>query len=116
MWYIVFKAAVSGLIISLVSHIAKTSPVLGALVVSLPLVSVLAMIWLWQDTKDFERIAIHSESTFWLVLPSLPMFLIFPALLRSGISFYLALALSCGITVILYFLMVTALKRFDISF
>jgi hypothetical protein len=116
MWYSIFKAAISGVIVSAVSETAKRSPALGALIASLPIVSVLAMIWLWRDTQDAERIAAHAESTFWLVLPSLPMFLVLPMLLRSGVQFYIALALSCAMTVVLYFLMIWILKRFGISF
>lgn len=114
MWYAIFKAALSGVIVSAVSETAKRSPSLGALIASLPIVSVLAMIWLWRDTHDAERIAAHAESTFWLVLPSLPMFLVLPALLRHGMPFYVALALSCALTVGLYVVTVWVLKRFGI--
>jgi hypothetical protein len=116
MIYAIVKAFLSGIIVSAVSETAKRSPSLGALIASLPIVSVLSMIWLWQDTKDSERIATHAESTFWMVLPSLPMFLILPALLRGGMHFYIALSLSCLITIVLYFLMVWAFKRFGFSF
>ncbi len=115
MWLAVFKAALSGILVAAVSETAKRSPALGALIASLPLVSVLAMIWLWNDTKDSERIAAHAEATFWYVLPSLPMFLVLPALLRAGVPFYLALGLSCALTVGLYLAMVWTLKRFGIN-
>ena len=78
MLYPILKALLSGIIIMAVSEIAKRSPAFGALVASLPLVSVLAIIWLWRDTVDTARIADHAEATFWYVLPSLPMFLVFP--------------------------------------
>ena len=94
--------------------IAKRSPGLGALVASLPLVSVLAMIWLWRDTGDTARIAIHAEATFWLVLPTLPMFLVLPWLLRAGTGFWAALGASCLLTVILYLVAVWLLARFGI--
>ncbi len=113
--YAVLKAIISGILISLVSETAKRSPALGALIASLPLVSVLAMIWLWQETQDTQRIAAHAEATFWYVLPSLPMFLVLPALLRMGMPFYAALALSCLLTTILYLVMVSALKHFGIN-
>ena len=116
MFYAIIKAALSGIIISAVSETARRSPSLGALIASLPLVSVLGMIWLWRDTHDSERIAAHAQSTFWLVLPSLPMFLALPALLRHGISFYPALALSCLLTIALYAAMVTVMKRFGVAF
>jgi hypothetical protein len=113
--FIIIKAAISGLLVAAVSETAKRSPALGALIASLPLVSVLAMIFLWRETADSERIAAHAESTFWYVLPSLPMFLVLPTLLRSGVHFYIALALSCLLTVALYLAMVWTLKRFGIS-
>jgi hypothetical protein len=74
MWYAIFKAGLSGILVSVVSETAKRSPSLGALIASLPLVSILGMIWLWRDTHDVERLSSHAEATFWFVLPSLPMF------------------------------------------
>ena len=115
MWYSVFKAALSGILVATVSETAKRSPALGALIASLPLVSVLGMIWLWRETGDAERIAAHAQATFWYVLPSLPMFLVLPALLRAGVHFYTALILSCILTAILYLIMVWTLKRFGIN-
>ncbi len=114
MLYLILKAAISGLIVATVSEIAKRSPGFGALVVSLPLVSILAMIWLWRDTQDADRLAAHAEATFWYVLPSLPMFLLIPVLLRHGISFWGALALGCAVTVILYAAVAALGPRFGI--
>ncbi len=74
------------------------------------------MIWMWRETGDAQRIASHAEATFWYVLPSLPMFLVLPALLRNGMHFYVALALSCLLTVILYLAMIWTLKRFGMTF
>ena len=116
MLYAALKAALSGLMVALISETARRSPAMGALVASLPVVSILAMIWLWRDTGDSERIAAHAQATFWYVLPSLPLFLILPALLRSGMGFYMALAVSCAVTVVLYGGMVWTLRRFGISF
>lgn len=115
MVYLLIKALLSGAIIAAVSEIAKRSPAFGALVVSLPLTSVLAFIWFWQDTRDTEGIAALSQSAFWFVLPSLPMFLVLPILLRGGVGFWPSLALSCLLTVSLYLSMVWVLGRFGIS-
>ena len=109
------KAALSGILIAIISDVSKRAPAFGALIASLPLVSVLSMIWLWHETGDKERLAHHAEATFWFVLPSLPMFLVLPALLRHGMGFYLALGLSCALTVALYLIMVWGLKRFGIE-
>lgn len=105
MLYLIVKAALSGVIIAAVSEIARRSPGFGALVASLPLVSVLGMIWLWRDTGDTARMAAHAGATFWYVLPSLPMFLLIPALLKRGVGFYPALVAGCALTVVLYLLM-----------
>lgn len=102
MLYLFIKAALSGVIIAAVSEIARRSPGFGALVASLPLVSILGMMWLWRDTRDVERLAAHAQATFWFVLPSLPMFLAVPAMLRRGAPFWGALAAGCALTVALY--------------
>jgi hypothetical protein len=102
MWYLVVKAALSGVIIAIVSQVAKRYPGFGALIASLPLVSVLGMIWLWRDKPDVPNMAAHVEATFWFVLPSLPMFLLIPWLLRSGLSFWASLAIGCAVTIALY--------------
>jgi hypothetical protein len=114
MLYLAAKALLSGLIIALVSEIAKRSPGVGALVASLPLVSVLAVIWLWRDTHDPARIATHLGATFWYVLPSLPMFLAVPWLLRGGLSFWPALGAGCALTIGLYLLLAAVAPRFGI--
>ena len=106
MLYLIVKAVLSGVIIALVSEIAKRSPGFAALVASLPLVSVLGMIWLWRDTSDPQRMAAHAGATFWYVLPSLPMFLLIPLLLKRGVAFYPALAAGCALTVALYLAMI----------
>ena len=78
----------------------------GGLLASLPLVSVLGMIWLWRDTHDPVRMAAHAEATFWYVLPSLPMFLLIPFMLRSGLDFWTALLAGCLLTMALYAAMI----------
>jgi hypothetical protein len=115
MLYLAVKALLSGLIIAAVSEIAKRSPGLGAVILSLPLVSILAFIWLWRDTSDTEGIAALAQSTFWFILPTLPMFLLLPALLRNGAGFWPALGLSCLLTMILYAAMVWILGRLGIT-
>jgi len=106
MAYLLVKALLSGLIVAVASEVARRWPGWGALIVSLPLVSVLAFIWLWRDTGEPERIATLAESTFWFFLPSMPMFLVLPAMLRAGLHFWLALLLSCALTVLLYLSMI----------
>jgi hypothetical protein len=105
MSYLVIKAAISGLLIALASEVARRYAGLGALIASLPLVSILAMIWLWRDTQDPLRLADHATATLWYVLPSLPMFVLIPVLLRAGCPFWLALTSGCALTSGLYLLM-----------
>ncbi|WP_242415871.1 DUF3147 family protein [Sphingomonas panni] len=109
------RAALSGLIVAAVALIARRSPAAGALVASLPLVSLLGMVWLWRDTGDTVRLAAHAEATFWYVLPSLPMFLIVPALLRHGIGFWWALLAGCGVTILLYCATIPVAARFGVT-
>ena len=91
MLFLALKALISGILIAIASTLAKRYPGFGALVASLPLVSVLGMIWLWGEKPDSANMAAHVQATFWYVLPSLPMFLVIPALLRAGIGFWPAL-------------------------
>lgn len=110
------KIAISALLIFAISEISKRSSLAGALVASLPLVSILSMIWLYFDTKDVTRIAAFSTGVLWLVIPSLVMFaLLPPLLLRWHFSFPVALAMACLATVAAYFLMIPVLKRFGIG-
>ena len=114
MGYLIVKAALSGVLIAIISEVAKRYPGVGGLIASLPLVSVLGMIWLWRDKPDSANMAAHVEATFWFVLPSLPMFLVIPALLRNGWSFWAALAVGCGLTILLYSLMINFGPRFGL--
>jgi hypothetical protein len=115
MLYLVLKAAISGVIIAIVSETAKRSPAAGALIASLPLVSVMGMMWLWRDTHDPQRMASHAGATFWYVLPSLPMFLLIPALLRRGLPFWPSLAAGCALTIGLYLAMTWIGPRFGLK-
>jgi hypothetical protein len=115
MLYLGVKALISGLLAAIVSELAKRSPAFGALVASLPLISIMAVIWLWRDTGDSQRIAFQMEATFWYVLPSLPMFLLMPAMLRIGTGFWVSLVVSCGLTVVLYLVTAWVLSKFGIG-
>lgn len=116
MLYAITKAILSGTIIAAASEVAKRSPALAAMILSLPLVSLLAFVWLWRDTADEEAIAALSQSTFWFMLPTLPMFLVLPALLRNGLNFWPALAIACVLTTGLYLLAVWLLPRLGLVF
>jgi hypothetical protein len=108
------KALISGLIIAIVSEVARRSATMGALVASLPLVSVIGMIWIWSQTHDKTRIADHAGATFWYVLPSMPMFLVMPLLIRSGMGFWAALGVGCTLTIVLYLVLIGLAHRFGL--
>ncbi len=115
MLYLAAKAAISGVIVAAASETARRSPALGALIVSLPLTSLLALVWLWHDAGDTERVAALAQSTFWYVLPTLPMFLLMPLLLRHGAGFWPTLAAGCALTVALYLVTVWILAKFGVA-
>ena len=106
MWWLALKATVSGVLIAAASTLAKRYPGIGALIASLPLVSVLGMVWLWSEKPDAANMAAHAGATFWFVLPSLPMFLLIPSLLRHGVAFWVALPAGCALTIVLYAAMI----------
>ncbi len=114
MWQVAAKALLAGALIAAIAEIGKRLPALGALVASLPLVSVLGMIFLWHARPDAENMALHAEATFWYVLPSLPMFLLIPALLRHGVPFWAALVAGCVLTLGLYLAMMQVGPRFGL--
>ena len=102
MFLFIIKAVVSGLLVATISLVAKRYPGWGGLIASLPLVSVLSMLWLYGETRDSGRVAELSMGAFWFVLPSIPMFLVIPALLRAGVSFGVTMLLACILTIALY--------------
>jgi hypothetical protein len=110
------KIAISAILIFVISEVSKRNSVLGAVIGSLPLVSILAMIWLYHDTGDAVKIAAYSRGVFWLVLPSLILFALLPPLLmRWHFSFPIALLLAMGATAVAYGIMLWILGLFGIS-
>lgn len=109
------KLLISAAIIVIVTKIQLFDDRLSALLIALPFTSVVAMVWMQAEKQGPERIANHSSGTFWFVLPSLPMFLILPWMLRHGWSFWAALGVNCLITAGLFWLMVVILRQFGID-
>ncbi len=109
------KVLLTAVIILFVNKIQLFSDKLSALLIALPLTSLLAMIWMWQGGQPSERIAGHAEGTFWFVIPTLPMFLILPWMLRHGWSFWNALAANCVLTTIFFWLTVVLLRKVGID-
>jgi len=102
MIYYIIKTLISAVIVVVVSEIAKRSSLLGGLIASLPLTSILALIWLYFDTKNIQKVIHLSESIFWLVIPSLILFVILPILLKKGINFYLSLSIAAVVMMAFY--------------
>ena len=98
----VAKIVVTTLLVVVISEVSKRSTFFGALLASVPIVSVLAMIWLYNDTKDVAQVAVLARSVFWLVLPSLVLLALLPVLLAKGYHFYWSLAASMGATIVVY--------------
>ena len=115
MAYFVVKIIITALLVVLIAEISKRSSLLASILASIPLVSVLAMIWLYIDTKDTDKISTLSTSIFWLVIPSLALFVTLPVLLRKEINFYISMGTSIVITVICYYLMITVLGKFGVK-
>ena len=113
MIFILVKLFVTAAIIVLISEIAKISDKLGALIASLPLITFLTLFWLYVEKQDQEKIANHAYYTFWYVLPTLPMFLLFPFLLKN-IGFWFAIILSIFFTIGIFLIYVQILKKFGI--
>ncbi|MED5418324.1 MAG: DUF3147 family protein, partial [Verrucomicrobiota bacterium] len=111
----VAKLILSALMILFVTKIQLFHDRLSALLIALPLISLLAMIWMRVEGQDAERIANHAESTFWFVLPTLPMFLILPWMLRNGWGFGTALGINCILTVAFFLGLMAVLKPFGIK-
>ena len=110
-----WKVLASAIIILVVSKVQLFSDRLSALLIALPLTSLLAMIWMHHAGQTSQRLANHAEGTFWFVLPTLPMFLILPWMLRNGWGFWTALASNCMITVAFFWVTVITLRRFGID-
>ena len=100
--YLLFKAAVSGLIVAAASEVARRSSLLGALLISLPLTSILALVWLYRDTSSTGDVADLSWSILFVVVPSLVFFVALPLALRGGMEFWPALGVACVATAAAY--------------
>lgn len=114
--YFLLKILISALVVAAVSEIGRRSTLTAALVASLPLNSVLALTWLYHDTRDGERVIALSRGIFWALLPSLFFLLLFPWLLRSGVRFGAAMGISLLAMGGAYLLYVGVLGRFGIRF
>ncbi len=112
---IFIKVIITALVVVGISELGKKFTPFAALLASLPLTSILAMVWLYTDTKDIQKISALSTSIFWAVLPSLLFFIILPLLLKQGMKFGWAMAVSTGVMFLAYTLYVLVLQKFGIK-
>jgi len=114
MGWLITKYAVTAVVVVVVSELAKRSDKLGGFVAALPLVTILALIWLYVENQPQQKLANHAYYTFWYVIPTLPMFIAFPALLPR-LGFWPALLACIILTVVCFGLFAIALRRFGIA-
>jgi len=107
----ILKIFISAILIFAISEIAKRSSFWGAILASLPFLSILAFIFLYHETKDLQKISDLSIGIFWLVIPSLVLFVSLPMLLKKGWSFYPSLGLACILTIGAYYAMTFVLAK-----
>jgi len=115
MIYYIIKVLLSSVTIVAISEISKRSTLAGSIFASIPIVSLLAFVWMYIDTKDTAKIAGLSQGIFWLVIPSLLFFLLFPAMLKKNIDFWWSLGVSLTVMILGYFVMLFLLKRAGIQ-
>ena len=101
----IIKILISAFIILVATEVSKKSTLLSSIIIAIPLVSIVSLTWIWFETKDLNKISTLSTQIFWFVIPSLPMFLLLPFFLNKGLSFYISMIISCGITIILFYIM-----------
>jgi hypothetical protein len=114
--YFAVKTVISALLIAAVSEIAKRSPLVGGLVASLPLLSLLAIVWLYADTRSVEQVSALSWSILLMILPSLLFLIALPLLLKAGTPFALAIVVSVTVTAAGYWGYGALLGRYGITF
>lgn len=116
MWYYALKVLISAVLIVAVSEVAKRGGTFwGGVLASLPLTSLLAFVWLYWDSHDPAKVAALSWSIFWLVLPSLTLFIALPLMLKRGLAFPLSLSMSLVIMVAAYLGTAAVLRRFGVA-
>ena len=114
MIYYFIKLMITALVVVIVSEVAKRSTFIGAIIISIPLTSLLAFTWLYIDTKDYQKVIDLSYGTILLSIPSFAFFIILPLLLKFKQNFAFSIAISIIGTAIIYFIFSYFLKKFGI--
>lgn len=111
MAYYILKLVVTALLIVLISEIAKRSSLLGAMLAAIPLVSILAMTWMYIDTNSSTKAVEFSNSIVWLIVPSMTLFIVFPLLIKKGLGFYLSMGIAIFMTIFAYYSVIFLLEK-----
>ena len=106
------KLFISSAIIVIVSEIAKKDNIIGGLIASIPIVSVLSIIWLYIDTNDIDKVKALANGILWMIFPSMSFFIVLPILINCGIKFYLSLTISILITMVCYLSTISFMNYF----
>jgi hypothetical protein len=112
--YYIIKLIITTLLIVLISEIAKRNSLAGAILAAIPLVSILAMIWMYIDTNDSSSAVEFSNSIIWLIVPSMTLFIVFPILIKKGMSFYPSLSIAILMTIFAYYSVTLVLEKLGI--
>jgi hypothetical protein len=115
MVYYIIKLVITALLIVLISEISKRSSLAGALLAAIPLVSILAMIWMYIDTNNSTDAVEFSNRIVWLIAPSMTLFIAFPLLIKKGLHFYPSLALSTVLTIFAYYSVIYIVGKFGVK-
>lgn len=115
MAYYITKLIITTFLIVLISEIAKRSSLVGALLAAIPLVSILAMTWMYVDTNSSTNAVEFSNRIVWLIAPSMTLFIVFPILIKKGLSFYPSMGISIVMTILAYYSVIFVLGKFGIK-
>lgn len=114
MIYYITKLIITTLLIVLISEIAKRNSLMGAMLAAIPLVSILAMTWMYIDTNDTKSAVDFSNSIVWLIVPSMTLFIAFPILIKKGLHFYTSLSIAILLTILAYYSVIFLLDRYGL--
>ncbi|MCX6076632.1 MAG: DUF3147 family protein [Campylobacterales bacterium] len=115
MAYYITKLIITALLIVLISEIAKKSSLIGAMLAAIPLVSILAMTWMYIDTNDSSSAVEFSSRIVWLIAPSMTLFIVFPILIKKGFLFYPSMVISILMTAVAYYSVILILGKFGVK-
>ncbi len=115
MLYYSVKLIITALLIVLISEVGKRSSLMGALLAAIPLVSILAMTWMYIDTNDSKSAVEFSQRLVWLIAPSMTLFIAFPLLIKNGFDFYVSMLISIALTVAAYYAVIFVLGKLGIT-